>query len=89
MGVADVLLVVRRRLLQFLWQADSREQILEAGDRAAVLTAVYGKEAADKMLADWQGCLAGSETADAAPRRDFTDLDSSVGWLGLSDISRR
>lgn len=67
---------------KFLWQADSKEQFLQAGDRAAVLAAVYGQEAADRMLADLQSCLASSETTDAAPRRDFTDLDESVDWLG-------
>jgi len=68
---------------KYLWQADSKEAFLKAGDRAAVLTKVYGKQAARTMLADWKSCLAGSETVDAAPRRDFSDLPESVAWLGL------
>jgi hypothetical protein len=66
-----------------LWQADSKAAFLKAGDRAAVLTAVLGKQAARQMLADWKRCLAGSETADATARRDYTDLAESVPWLGL------
>jgi hypothetical protein len=66
-----------------LWQADSKSAFLKAGDRAAVLTAVLGKEAAGKMLADWKRCLAGSGTVDAAARRDFTDLPDSASWPGL------
>ena len=68
---------------KYLWQADSKAAFLKAGDRASVLTAVYGRQAAGRMLADWQQCLAGSETVDAAPRRDFADLSESVPWLGM------
>jgi hypothetical protein len=68
---------------KYLWQADSRAAFLKAGDRASVLAAVFGKEAARHMLADWKRCLAGAETVDAAARRDFTDLAESVPWLGL------
>jgi hypothetical protein len=68
---------------KYLWQADSREAFVKAGDRASVLTAVFGKSTADQMLADWQSCLAGSETVDATARRDFTDLSESEPWLGL------
>jgi hypothetical protein len=67
-----------------LWQADSKAAFLKAGDRAAVLTAALGREAADKVLADWKSCLAGSETDDATPRRDYTDLPDSVPWLGTA-----
>lgn len=65
-----------------LWQADSKTALLKAGDRAAVLTAGLGKAAAEKMLADWKSCLAGSETVDATARRGYTDLPESVPWLG-------
>jgi len=65
-----------------LWQADSRAAFLKAGDRAFVLAAVFGKEAARQMLADWKRCLASSETVDATARRDFADLMESVPWLG-------
>jgi hypothetical protein len=65
-----------------LWQAESKAAFIKAGDRAAVLTAVLGKEAAARALADWKSCLAGFETADAAARRDYTDLADSVPWLG-------
>jgi hypothetical protein len=68
---------------KFLWQADSKAAFLEAGDRDAVLTAAFGRKAARQMLADWQTCLAGSETVDATARRDFTDLPESVTWPGL------
>ncbi len=68
---------------KYLWQADSRAAFLKAGDRASVLTAAFGKQAAHKMLADWRRCLAGSETVDATARRDFADLPESVPWLGL------
>lgn len=68
---------------KYLWQADSKPDFLKAGDRASVLTAVFGKQAAHKMLADWQRCLAGSETVDATPRRDITDLPESATWPGL------
>ena len=68
---------------KYLWQADSKAAFLEAGDRAAVLTAAFGKKAARQMLADWKSCLAGSRTVDATPRRDFADLMESVPWLGL------
>jgi hypothetical protein len=68
---------------KYLWQADSKASFLKAGDRASVLAAVYGKQVADRMLADWQRCLAGSETMDATARRDLTDLTESVPWLGL------
>ena len=68
---------------KYLWQADSRAAFLESGDRAAVLTAVFGKQTARQMLADWRRCLAGSETVDATARRDYTDLAESVPWLGL------
>lgn len=68
---------------RYLWQADSKEEFLAAGDRAAVLTKVYGKEDADAILGDWESCIAGSETVDAVPRRDFADLDDSVPWFGL------
>ena len=67
---------------KYLWQADSKAAFLEAGDRASVLTAVHGKQAARKMLAEWKRCLAGSETVDATARRDFTDLMESVPRLG-------
>jgi len=40
------------------------------------------------MLAGWKRCLAGSETADATPRRDFTDLIESAPWLGLPPHGR-
>jgi hypothetical protein len=66
-----------------LWQADSKTAFLEAGDRAAVLTAAFGRKAARQMLADLQTCLAGSETVDATARRDYTDLPESVTWPGL------
>jgi hypothetical protein len=66
-----------------LWQADSKAAFLKTGNRAAVLTAGLGREAADKMLADWKSCLAGSETVDATARRDYTDLPELVPWLGL------
>lgn len=66
-----------------LWQAESKAAFLKAGDRAAVLTAGLGREAADKMLADWKSCLAGSESVDATPRRDYTDLPDSVRWPGM------
>jgi hypothetical protein len=68
---------------KYFWQADSKAAFLEAGDRAAVLTAVFGKTTARAMLAEWQGCLAGATTVDATPRRDFSDLSESVPWLGL------
>jgi hypothetical protein len=68
---------------RFLWQADSKAAFLEAGDRAAVLTAAFGRKAARQMLADWQTCLAGAETVDATARRDYTDLPDSVAWPGL------
>jgi hypothetical protein len=68
---------------RYLWQADSKAAFLKAGDRAAVLAAAFGKPAAHRMLADWQRCLAGSETVDATPRRDFTDLSETVPWLGM------
>ena len=68
---------------KYLWQADSRAAFLKAGDRAAVLTAVFGKQVAHQMLADWQRCLASSKTVDATARRDFTDLSESEPWLGL------
>ena len=68
---------------KFLWQADSKAAFLESGDRAAVLTAAFGKKAARQVLADWQTCLAGSETVDATSRRDFTDLPDSAAWPGL------
>jgi len=68
---------------KYLWQADSKAALLKAGTRADVLTAVLGKPKARQMLADWKRCLAGSETIDATPRRDFTDLAESVPWLGL------
>jgi hypothetical protein len=67
---------------KYFWQADSKAAFLEAGDRAAVLTKVYGKQSARRMLADWKRCLAASETVDAKPRRDFADLPESVPWLG-------
>jgi len=67
----------------YLWQADSKAAFLKAGDRASVLTAVFGKQAARKKLADWKRCLVGSVTVDAVPRRDFADLADSVPWLGL------
>ena len=67
-----------------LWQADSKAAFLKAGDRAAVLTAALGKEAARRMLDDWTSCLTGSETADATARRDYTDLPDSVPWLGAA-----
>jgi hypothetical protein len=41
-----------------------------------------GKPAARRLLADWKRCLAGSETVDATPRRDFADLMESEPWLG-------
>jgi hypothetical protein len=66
----------------YLWQADSKAAFLQAGDRAAVLTAVLGKRTARRMLADWKRCLASAETVDATPRRDFADLPESVPWLG-------
>ena len=69
---------------KYLWQADSRAAFLKAGDRAAVLTAVFGKQAARQMLSEWRRCLASSSTVDATPRRDFADLSESVPWLGLS-----
>jgi hypothetical protein len=47
------------------------------------LTAVFGKPASQRMLADWQRCVASSVTVDAAPRRDFADLAETVPWLGL------
>jgi hypothetical protein len=68
---------------KYLWQADSKAAFLEAGDRATVLSAVFGKPAARQMLADWQRCLVSSETVDATPRRDFVDLPESVPWLGM------
>lgn len=67
---------------KYLWQADSKAAFLKAGDRAAVLTAVFGKHAAHEMLAEWKRCLASSKTVDATPRRDFTDLPESEPWLG-------
>jgi hypothetical protein len=67
----------------YFWQADSQEEFLAAGDRATVLARAFGQPAADRMLADWQRCLAGSETVDAAPRPDFTDLDPATVWPGL------
>ena len=67
---------------KYLWQADSKASLLEAGDRAAVLTKAVGKQKARRLLADWKRCLAGSETVDATPRRDFTDLMESEPWLG-------
>ena len=67
---------------KYLWQADSKAAFLKAGDRAAVLTAVLGKQTARQMLADWKRCLAGSETRDATARRDYADLAESVPWLG-------
>ena len=70
---------------RYFWQADSKAAFLKAGDRASVLAAVHGKQAARKMLADWRRCLAGSETVDAVPRRDFADLAESVPWLGLTE----
>jgi hypothetical protein len=69
---------------KYLWQADSKAAFLKAGDRASVLTAVYGKPAAHQMLADWQRCLVSTETVDARPRRDLTDLMESVPWIGRS-----
>lgn len=68
---------------KYMWQADSKAAFLTAGERATVLAAVYGKSAAKKMLADWQRCLAGSETVEATARRDFTDLSESATWPGL------
>ena len=68
---------------KYLWQADSKAAFLKAGNRAAVLTAVLGKQAARRMLADWKRCLARSETIDATPRRDIADLMESVPWLGF------
>lgn len=68
---------------KYLWQADSKVAFLKAGDRASILTAVLGKRAARRMLADWKRCLASSETVDATARRDFADLNESVPWLGL------
>jgi len=68
---------------KYLWQADSKAGFLEAGDRASILKAVFGKKAARKMLADWKRCLASSKTVDATARRDFADLAESVPWLGL------
>ncbi len=68
---------------KYLWQADSKEAFLKAGDRASVLTAALGGQAARQMLADWKSCLASSETVDATARRDFSDLSESVPWLGL------
>lgn len=65
-----------------IWQADSKAAFLKAGDRTAILTAVHGKPAARRMLADWKRCLAASTTVDATPRRDFTDLPDEVPWLG-------
>lgn len=67
----------------FLWEADSREAFVGAGDRAAVLRAAYGDRAADRMLAQWQACLAGAATVDAAPRRAYADLDSTLAWPGV------
>jgi len=69
---------------KYLWQADSKAAFLKAGDRDAALTAALGKVAADKML-----CLAGSETVEAKPRRDFTDLPESAPWIGLPPASTR
>ena len=68
---------------KYLWQADSKAAFLKAGDRAAVLTAALGKEAAGRMLDDLKRCLAGTETAEATARRDFTDLPDSAPWPGL------
>lgn len=68
---------------KYLWQADSKAAFLKAGDRASVLTAVFGRRTARRMLADLRRCLASSETVDATARRDFTDLSESVPWLGL------
>ena len=68
---------------KYLCQADSKAAFLKAGDRASVLTAVFGRQQARQMLADWRRCLAGSETVDATARRDFADLPESVPWLGL------
>jgi len=67
---------------KYVWQADSKAAFLNAGDRAAILTAVHGKPAGGQMLADWKRCLASSETVDATPRRDISDLLESVLWLG-------
>ena len=50
-------------------QADSRAVSFKAGDRVSALTAVFVKQGAQQMLADWQRCLAGSERVDATPRR--------------------
>jgi hypothetical protein len=68
---------------KYLWQADTRAAFFKAGDRASVMAAVFGKQAARQMLAEWQRCLAGSEMVDATARRDFVDLAESVPWLGL------
>lgn len=68
---------------KYLWQADSKAAFIQAGDRAAVLAAVFGRPLARQMLADWRRCLAGSETIDATARRDYADLDDSVPWLGM------
>ena len=68
---------------KYLWQADSKAAFLKAGDRAAVLTRVFGKQAADEILADWERCLVRSETVDATARRDFADLSESEPWLSL------
>jgi len=68
---------------KYVWQADSKAAFLKAGDRTSVLAAMFGKHVAQKMLADWQRCLAGSETVEATARRDFTDLSESATWPGL------
>lgn len=68
---------------KYLWQAESKAAFLRAGDRTSVLTAVFGKQAARRMLAGWKRCVADSETVDATARRDFADLPESAPWLGL------
>jgi len=65
---------------KYFWQADSREAFLKAGDRAAVLTAVFGKRVAQQMLVDLKSCLHSSEIVDARARRDFAE---SEAWLGM------
>ncbi len=67
----------------FLWEADSREAFIAAGDRAAVLQAAYGPAVAIRILDAWKSCLADAVTADATACRAYADLDPALVWPGL------